>query len=398
MNKISTSDLINEYKSNLIIKNNHSFVKNLLNTYNTELLLLQNFTHDDNDIISLIYNKPQEFINKINIDYVQFLQDTDDKILFLYNDSDKFVIKIASNFDILHQGIIGLLIINKIRKVIPTFIYTYGFISIPKYNDSKFIQNIKKYKFNTVNEEGEELDEIEEIDEEGKEIDEEGKEIDEEVRYKKIYKKLCKNRNIGLVLEHVEGKSLDSIISILDEIDIYHTIMIVLNSIHYANKLYNFVHWDLHCGNIIMKEYKEGYIKINDDYFKTPLNYIPIIFDFGMSSYKYDGKDYYNEEFPEYGVNKKNNIIVDYIKFLYSILKYNVNNKVKLVILKIIGLVIENPLEANSKVLSNTYLIMPNSNLIEYTSEQFIENVKIILKKIGYYPLIKPPTDKILEF
>jgi hypothetical protein len=170
-------------------------------------------------------------------------------------------------------------------------------------------------------------------------------------------------------------------------------------NIHYANKLYNFVHWDLHCGNIIMKKYKEGYIKINDNYFKTPLNYIPIIFDFGLSSYKYDGKDYYNEELPEYGINKKNNnIIVDYIKFLYSILKYNVNNKVRSVILKIIGLIIENPLEANSKVFSKTYSIIPNSNLIEYTSEQFIENVKIILKKIGYYQLIKPPTDKILEF
>jgi hypothetical protein len=68
------------------------------------------------------------------------------------------------------------------------------------------------------------------------------------------------------------------------------------------------------------------------------------------------------------------------------------------VILKIIGLIIENPLEANSKVFSKTYSIIPNSNLIEYTSEQFIENVKIILKKIGYYQLIKPPTDKILEF
>jgi hypothetical protein len=414
--KITTNSLIEDYKKNNKLISEYKFVENVLNIYNKELLILEEYNKNldkhlnflderKNKLIKLINNNPKDFVDGIEIEKVVCPRDdSDDRIIFVNKEKNKYVVKISSNFHILHQGLVSLLVINKLSEEIPTFVFTYGFININIFedNEEKESDNNIRYKFQKYNIEDIEEESEEDSEEESEEESEEDSESKcAERKYKALYRDMMhKNKNIGLVIENIEGKMLEDLLGggLLDEVDIYNLILIVLHSLYYANERYKFVHWDLHCGNIIMREYKKGYIKIGDKYFITPKNYIPTIFDFELSTIYYNNNKYGNEQFPELGINNDTNIIVDYIKFLYSVLKYNKNSKVEKVLIRILGLVIEEPIEAKKKVFDRTCLIIPNSREIIYKTEDFLDDVRRIFKTIGYYTLINPPEEEIIDY
>lgn len=159
----------------------------------------------------------------------------------------------SNDHDILApEAIIGLLGTNKLRNIIPNFMYTYGlrYYSIPKFEE--------------------------------------------------ISNKTLKSGESGpcphLFLEHIHGKTLSRWVqaSGFTTDDFRTVLLLVVNAVIIANREIGFTHYDLHEENIIIKEYQEP-VKIKwclgeDRYIES--RYVPYIIDFGLSGMNYNDKRY----------------------------------------------------------------------------------------------------------
>jgi len=100
-----------------------------------------------------------------------------------------------------------------------------------------------------------------------------------------------------IIMEKLETIPLDKLIN-----NIYYVLYIILNNIYISQSLAKFVHGDLHIGNIMAKKYNKDTINIiyNDKIIKihNKYNWIPIIVDFGFSSFEYKGYRYMSERDP----------------------------------------------------------------------------------------------------
>lgn len=76
--------------------------------------------------------------------------------------------------------------------------------------------------------------------------------------------------------------------------NIYYILYIVLHAIYVAQSKCEFVHGDLHLGNVMFKEYPEGedinLVFKNKIVTIKSLGWIPVIIDFGFSSFTHEGK------------------------------------------------------------------------------------------------------------
>ena len=212
-----------------------------------------------------------------------------------FNGKNKLLAYKYDGDNTLHEGVIGLFVLNSLRNIIPTFIWTYGFTTcnLPIFREFKgkdvivsaCTQNVKQHN----------------------------------------------DDYIGLVIEYVEGKSLGEyiVLSEITELKILSLILTVLYSIKYANAMYEFVHWDLHVDNIMMRELEsESYIYLpSENKYLWVGNKLATIIDLGFSSAKINNQLYANI-LPKNGINPEisTSPMNDVYKLMSSLLYYSEQN------------------------------------------------------------------------
>jgi hypothetical protein len=319
---------------------------------------------------------PEKFIDaKIKSQLIIFskLLDSENSIIsFKYDD----------NWSTLHEGIVGLFVGNQIRKIIPTFIWTFGFTecNLPIYGKNKKI-------ITTCN---------------------------KKVKFEKDTENIENKEYIGIITEKIDGISLEEWIlsNNYNEEDLYRTILIIFNSLVIAYENFKFVHYDLHTDNIMMRKLKEpSYVKIDENiYIKTPGSFLPTIFDFGLSCFEYKNQKYGNFEFPELGIDPMNaNLGVDFVKLMSfiriylekkSIFNSNIfiNSDIFTNIFKILKIFLSNPDGTTKFILTDSYYVLPNLKYYKEFNFREICNyiAKDLLKNFTIYES-NVPKEKVLS-
>jgi len=408
--KITLSELTNAYSNNTKIYNDKSNLNkdfediDVKSNYIRELQLYNNKSKQCDDISKISYKNKYPLVNyETLLQYVNTrffdmnvmriasciislltsYKYTLEKViqpLFLYQekkehqylmfskllgtDKSMIVFKNDYNEEILHEGLVGLYVINNLRRILPTFIWTYGFTScnLPIYKRDKMVLTAcnKETKFRKI-------------------------EIKDDIW------NIRDKEYIGLITENINGIGLKEYIRNVKYRDdaIYRIILIVIISLKYAYEKFKFVHWDLHIGNIMMRKSYKKYIKTGVKYIKIPEgedgDYIPTIFDFGLSSFEMDKRVYGNYDYQKIALIPENGTsYTDVVKFLYSMrFEFERNKNVKNVIDEILRLIFDEPREVIN-ILENNYFGMPNmEKLKEYRFTDFIKDTyKIMMKYI----------------
>jgi hypothetical protein len=339
----------------------------LLNKYTKEKFYDVNIMKIASCIVSLLTSEKytlSKIINPVMINdsdiekkYIAFssLIDTDDSQIVFKYDRKEFV---------LHEGIVGLYVGNEMRKILPTFVWTYGFTScnLPIYTGKSYGGKTKVVTA-----------------------------CNRKTEFTKIQNK---KEYIGLISENINGIDLGEYLKNEgdNQKNLYSIILIILYSLNEAYNRFKFVHWDLHINNIMMRKYYKstGYIEFGDKYIKIPGNYIPTIFDFGISSFEREDKVYGNYEFTIHGVHpEKGTPFIDAIKFLVSLFDVYVvrtdteSKKIHYILNKILSLIFVDDMSKTVDLLPYGYL--PNSDYVKnYRFIDFIKDVNTIIKENGF--------------
>ena len=202
--------------------------------------------------------------------------------------------------DTLEEGMVGLLGLNSIRSIIPTFAWIYGFT---KCNLPVFTKTGSKYEVVTA--------------------------CRDKVAYgKKDY--------IGMISEYIKGPTLYEYLKVEKPIlqssnvqevgskKLLSALLTILYSLKYANEKIKYVHWDLHGYNVLMRELDtdNSYIYLPDvDEYLWVGKHLATIIDYGLSSLEYNGKIISRYEFPEYGINPElsTSPLNDFFKLINSL-------------------------------------------------------------------------------
>lgn len=175
--------------------------------------------------------------------------------------------------DIIREYFIGITEINKLRHIVPNFLYTFGAFICPT---------------------------------------------------PKKDKKLCKGKNetAFVLYEKIPGKTIEYLlknnkINFSDYLGMFIQLLIALEV---GQKSIDFCHFDLHTGNIMAREINNIHSYIvplnNKIYTITSEKYIPTIIDFGMTTIRHDDKIIGSYHFPEHGMMNYLLPGVDMYKFL----------------------------------------------------------------------------------
>ena len=265
----------NDFFENMLIKKTQD--ENILKTYKLKDI-------NTSVVNDLLLNKNTGIYMKAVLYLFSFLLKNIDVFIDIDNiesslNSEIYISKILSNIkviikvsikqidigDILREYFIGLQI-NKLRYIIPNYVYTLG---------SNLNLNLKE------------------------------------------------SENKFICFEHVEGRTLrqlltDNKLTFNEFVDIFGQILLALEI---GQRNMNFCHYDLHANNIICKEIKQYTYKIpiNDKLYTVKTKkYLPVIIDFGLSSVKYKNKTIGSYDFPHYGMYNYLLSGVDMYKLLVS--------------------------------------------------------------------------------
>lgn len=338
-----------------------------------KLLKYQFFNHNlfelNRCIINRILNSKYGYIHYINNIKVMKREDKEkeqNQIVSFVNfdnfESPSMTIKYDLNEYNLQEGFIGLLAINKLRKILPTFVWTYGFTKC-----SAPIYNTKGDMILSA--------------------------CDEYVKFPKKLVEEKKGEYIGLITEKIDGQSLEKFIKSkqMSEEHFLSTLLLIIYSLQEAYKIFKFVHRDLHLENIIMRDLnKTSYVKIpgTNKYINT-FKAIPTIFDFGMSSVVINNKLYGNYDFIDVGLDpRKGGIMIDIVKFLVNASIVSNNPIIKRLLLLIFE---------DIKVVDNVYDnygYLPNTDLIEkFDINYILDEIYLIINESKYNWIITDNPD-----
>ena len=187
----------------------------------------------------------------------------------------------------LREYFIGIKAINNLRYHIPTFVYTLGAFLCPLPNNTGILpltslcksqQNLsnKLTFFNIFND-------------------------------SKFIPSKYKSNTAFVIYEKIPGASLDYLLK-NNKINFENWLLVfiqVLLSLEFAQREIRFTHFDLHTGNVMVREDQNVNYIIPLDMFTCEIknnNFLPVIIDFGTSSVFIDGKNIGSFEFFHYGI------------------------------------------------------------------------------------------------
>lgn len=170
----------------------------------------------------------------------------------------------SENVSLLKEFAISNIGINKLRYIIPTFMYTFDIFSCNP--PSKSTGNLK---------------------------------------IESMCKK-SKNKSFYIMCEKVDGQTMRQLIrGDIEFKDWLFIFLQILLSLEIAQSKLSFTHFDLHTNNTIIQTNKTiSYnVNINDTtYCVKNSNLTPVIIDFGLSTVKIEGKTVGSRDFPEFGM------------------------------------------------------------------------------------------------
>lgn len=350
------SKLISSQIYKLNFKTLSDFVRSQF--YNVDVMktmkcILYSLVKDELSYYELI--KTKQVLKKSNKpDFIIFFQS-------LFNAGNKIFSTKYEGIKTLHEAIIGLMAGNKVREVLPTFIWTYGVTPC----NMPIVKHGKKH--NTITG------------------------CTHRVDYKKD------EDYIGMITEYIEGETLKSFINNqINEEYLYSIILTVLYSLKYAHNMVGFIHWDLHSENIQMRKLnrKDYYIYLPDE--KKYLwvgGHLATIFDFGLSSMKMNGNIYGSFEFIEYGLNPNESYSIknDILKLLSdlsrSLYDKNLHSILNSIYMYFTQLNTEKEVDELNSIIWEKYGIFPNGsiyNIDTFTKITIDDLIKFVENMIPY--------------
>jgi hypothetical protein len=278
----------------------------------------------------------------------------------LANGKNKVITIKYDGEEILNEWTVGL-IMNSLRKIIPTFTWTYG---LTQCNLPMFVQT--NGKINIVSA------------------------CNEKVQ-------LRQDQYIGLITEYIEGPTLADYVasSQITVKKLRSALMTILFSIRYANIALKYVHWDLHDSNILMRQLdsEDNYIYLkNDNKYLYVGDHLATIIDFGLNSVHKNNQLIANYLHAQSGINpdvseSSNNDILKLLNYLYRDLRTKRNPLAKMIFQEVrkmfsIFTGIDNVKELDEfhRLVTENYGIYPNENkekninkFVKYGLEQLIQ-------------------------
>lgn len=265
-----------------------------------------------------------------------------------------FVLKYERNRDLLHEGIIGLYCMNEMRKIIPTFTWTYGFTKCT----FPYVSRLKK----------------------------DDKYVILEACTEDLVFEKDKNQYTGLLTEYIGDKSMFDLRDIYfqnDNLLVSHVLIISL-SLYLANMKFKFIHYDLHSKNIQMRKLvKVSYLKVTDhgrDIYVYTGDMLPTIFDFDMSAATINNSLRVGPYYPLYQVfTKFTNPMIDIVKLYHTLRIHHPKSYINELIKEIIP-------ENMIKITDN----MINKNLYSYIVDEKVYNgitIKDMIRRLVSYGL-----------
>jgi hypothetical protein len=277
--------------------------------------------------------------------------------------------------DTLEEGMTGLLALNSLRSVIPTFSWIYGFT---KCNLPIFKKENNKYQIVMA--------------------------CNHTVEFNnKDY--------IGMISEYIEGPTLEDYTKAPSDIRVKETngkellsaILTLLYSLKYANQRFEYVHWDLHTKNVLMRKLqnKDSYIYLPDsDEYLWVGDHLATIIDYGFSSFRdKDGEIISRFQRPDLGINPEvsHSPLNDFLKLINGLLYITANNHnkfpskesneklnaVKRLYTMFTGIQNMNDMVEFYKMIAPVYHIFPNHSstynidkFTKYTIDDLIQEIK----------------------
>lgn len=212
----------------------------------------------------------------------------------IFNTSFEIIIKTPKDpiddlSSILREYAIANIEINKLRYIIPTFMYTFDFFMCNPPDKDTGLLNINDM-------------------------------CDDSSGTKSVY----------IITEKIEGDTVSNLIknSKLNFNDWLFIFLQILISLEIAQRNLEFTHFDLHTGNVIVQTTKNISYDINIDQNKYSIQnskLTPTIIDFGLSTIKLNGKTVGSNDFPQYGML---NFMVQGFD-MYKFLCFSANNAYK---------------------------------------------------------------------
>jgi hypothetical protein len=289
-------------------------------------------------------SNPIDFTDLLeNVEIITGSEDKKDLVMLfsnlLYGDKKIIALKYDAN-ETLHEAILGLFCINHLRQIIPTFVWTYG---LSQCNLPLIVKDGK---------------------------------------WKKIVRP-CTNKGnyVGLITEYVEGETLyDYLEKEIDVKQFYSMILTILYSIKYANERFQFVHWDLHYSNVIMREleYENSYLYLpGENKYLWVGDKLATIMDLGSSSFVYKDQILSNYHRADLGIRPDltSSPFNDVIKILSSIYSKISENKILLDEFNKIysfttGILNKKYVDQFMQVLDKNFDVYPN-----FSSDEIIDHV-----------------------
>lgn len=189
----------------------------------------------------------------------------------IFNTSFEIIIKtpkdpVADLSSILREYAIANIEINKLRYIIPTFMYTFDFFMCNPPDKNTGLLNIND-----------------------------------------MCNDSSKTKSVYIITEKIEGYTINDLIknNKVDFNDWLFIFLQILLSLEIAQRKLEFTHFDLHTGNVIVQTTKNISYDINIDQNRYSIQnskLSPVIIDFGLSTVKLNGKTVGSKDFPHYGM------------------------------------------------------------------------------------------------
>lgn len=280
-------------------------------------------------------------------------------------DKDPFVvIKNDKYTTIKNEYYVGKYCINQLREIIPTFAYTYGILSVthPLYtNNSERIVNQSSIK-----------------------------------RINKINRVETNQDRISLAIEYIKGDTVSDRIEDITLKDILTIILVLMFSLKEGYERFEFVHWDLHEDNVILRELDEDsslFIPSIGKYIHIG-NYLPTMIDFALSTYKKDDKYIYLHTLSDNGIEPRYGCpLTDIIKFCTAIYQNeDLDKEVKTEITSYFTHLLKDVMDIKSKklmkVMEEYYYIYPNAKSLNISIDELINRTIEYCKSNGYEDIV----------